>query len=38
MISRNREVLRVVAEATAAIAVCVGTLTVLMLPVISSLH
>jgi hypothetical protein len=33
----NRDILRVVAEATAAVAASVATVAVLMLPVISSL-
>lgn len=35
--TRN-EIIRIVAEATAAVAACVATITVLMLPVLSALH
>ena len=35
--SRN-EIIRIAAEATAAVAACVATVAVLMLPVLSALH
>lgn len=36
--STKKDILRVVAEATAAVAACLGTVAVLLLPVISSLN
>lgn len=36
--SLRSDVLRIVAEATAAVVACVATVTVLMLPVLSALH
>lgn len=37
MTSTKKDILRVVAETTAAVAACLGTVAVLLLPVISSL-
>lgn len=38
VMSERSQVVRIVAEATAAVAACVGTIAVLLLPVISALH
>lgn len=38
MTSTKKDILRVAAEATAAVAACLGTVAVLLLPVISSLN